>query len=108
MLVKTMTHVEISLLMEQAISAHRTGELDLAKSIYSEILAHNKKHYDAMHMLGILLFQKGQFINAHEQLSEALKINSQDPRIFYNLGLVQYELGFYQEASHFYLKSIIN
>jgi len=67
MLVKIMPELKISHLLDRAMSAHRAGELDFAKSLYLEILSIQSKHYDAMHMLGILLFQEGKFNQANEQ-----------------------------------------
>ena len=106
MLCKKKSALTISLTLEQAITAHKLGELNSAKSKYLEILDFQSQHYDALHMLGILHFQEGNYENANELLRTAHQINSKDPRLLYNLGLVQYELGFYEEAVRYYLHSI--
>ena len=106
MLVKTMPNLKIPNLLDRAMTAHREGELGFAKSLYSEILSTQSKHYDAMHMLGILLFQEGKFKQANELLKSAQEINAKDPRLLYNLGLVRYELEAYEEAVCYYLESL--
>jgi predicted O-linked N-acetylglucosamine transferase (SPINDLY family) len=106
MLVKKMPDLKISHLLDRAMSSHRVGELDFAKSLYSEILSIQSNHYDAMHMLGILLFQEGKFKQANELLKSAHEINAKDSRLLYNLGLVRYEVEAYEEAVCYYLKSV--
>jgi len=48
---------------EQGFVLHQQGHLDLAEFIYQRILIEDPKHFDALHFLGILNFQRKRFEN---------------------------------------------
>jgi tetratricopeptide (TPR) repeat protein len=48
---------------ESALTAHRSGQLDQAEQAYREIIATQPRHADALHLLGLLVEQRG---DAHE------------------------------------------
>jgi predicted O-linked N-acetylglucosamine transferase (SPINDLY family) len=106
MIIKKKIDLKIDLLLERALSAHRLGELNLAKSLYSDILSLQNRNYDALHMLGIIFSQEGDLEKAKEILISAQEINANDPRILYNLGFIHYELKIYEKAIFYYLKSL--
>ncbi len=45
----------------QALAAHRAGDLARAESLYRLVLASDAKQFDAMHMLGVVAGQRGDY-----------------------------------------------
>jgi len=58
-----------------AVRAHKAGELDRAEQLYREILASVPHHAEALHMLGVLLDQKGCSDQAVELIRKAIARN---------------------------------
>lgn len=50
---------DLDALLQQAVQAHQSGQLDLAAHRYESILKHAPGHPDARHNLGVLLVQRG-------------------------------------------------
>ena len=44
-----------------AVKLHQSGQLPAAKQIYEQILAAKPDHVDALHLLGVIASQSGQF-----------------------------------------------
>jgi tetratricopeptide (TPR) repeat protein len=84
--------------LQEAIALHKTGQLSQAETIYREILAHIPTHFDALQLMGHLRGQKGQYESAVEFFRQAIKINSKQPLLHYNLGLALQHLNRPEEA----------
>lgn len=59
-------------LLEQAVAAHRRGDLDIAAGKYDELLRIDAAHVDALHMLGMLHHQRGDAERALTLLDRAI------------------------------------
>lgn len=46
---------------DDALAFHRQGQLEQAECIYREILDIDPKHSDAIHLLGVIAYQVGQY-----------------------------------------------
>lgn len=79
--------------LQQALAAHQQGNLAAAESTYRKILGKAPKHFDALHLLGVLHAQQGQFAQAIELIQRALKTNSGHAGAYSNLGNAQLGLG---------------
>ena len=77
------------------IDLHQKGQLDEAEIIYQSILKTEPRHFDALHLLGVLATQRNQYEKAIEQITAAVAINAQNARAYYNLGFA------YQESKQF-------
>lgn len=75
--------------LQQALAAHQQGHLDAAESAYRKILGKAPRHFDALHLLGVLHAQKGQFAQAIELIQRALKANPGHAGAYSNLGNAQ-------------------
>ena len=49
---------------DAAVRLHRQGQLDQAELIYRHILDETPRHADALHLLGVVAHQRGQFPRA--------------------------------------------
>lgn len=88
--------------LEQALGLamrhHQAGQLAQAESIYRQILVKFPGNFPALHMLGVVRFQRGDLAMAKDMLQRAAVINSLTPEVHYNLGNVYAAQGHAKEA----------
>jgi tetratricopeptide (TPR) repeat protein len=72
----------------RARRAHETGELDLAERLYADILRRNPRHFDALHLLAMLNYQRGELDAAEQLLRAALRVDGARADAHADLGLV--------------------
>jgi len=46
-------------MIQQAVPLHQQGQLDEAKRLYNRILQNQQDHFDVLHLLGVLMHQRG-------------------------------------------------
>ena len=73
--------------LQQAIAHHRRGELIAAEALYREILAQAPEHFDALHLLGVVLYANGRHEDAVASITKALAVNPAHAAAHSNLGL---------------------
>ena len=74
--------------LQQALAAQQAGRLDDAIARYEAALAIAPDHFDALHMLGVSQFQRGNFDRALELVDRALRVRPGDPGARFNRRLV--------------------
>ena len=84
--------------LHEAISLHQLGHLVEAKRLYGEILKASSKHFDALHLSGLIEQQTGHFAQARHFFEKALRIKSDFAPLYSNHGLVLHSLGLFEEA----------
>jgi tetratricopeptide (TPR) repeat protein len=84
--------------LRRAIAAHGAGRFDEAEFCCRLILAANKKQFDALHLLGLIHFQRGRFEEAHRVISQAIKVNPRSAKARSNFALVLQQLGRPEDA----------
>jgi len=60
--------------MAEATTLHRAGRIGEAEKLYRRILSEEPRHADALHLLGVALFQSGRGAEAAEQIRRAIAI----------------------------------
>ncbi len=75
-------------LLPRALDAHRAGRLDEALRDYERALALAPDHFDVLHMLGVVHFQRGAFALARALVARALALRPDDAAARRNLRLV--------------------
>jgi len=90
--------LDVSKAIRQAIKLHRQHELGEAEKLYTEILATEPDHFEALHLLGVLRLSQGKPLEAFELISRALAIDGHSWRALYNCGRVLLSLDRYEEA----------
>jgi tetratricopeptide (TPR) repeat protein len=88
----------LSRLQRQAYHCFQQGELDRAERLCTGILAHRPDDFDALHLLGMLHFQRHRLVEALRFLAQALRVNSNSADALSNLGLALHATGRYDEA----------
>jgi tetratricopeptide (TPR) repeat protein len=78
-------HVTIAQAIDSALKLHEAGKLADAEAIYQQILAREPGNSDALHLLGVLMHQKGNTVEGIALVERALRV-SRDPTYLANLG----------------------
>ena len=85
-------------MLETALGHHRAGRLAEAEAIYREILTSDANHADALHLLGMIVHQRGQHETAVSMILKAIVINPNVAAFHSNLGTIFQAQGRLEEA----------
>ena len=85
-------------LLNVAIAHHQAGRLKEADAAYRQVLAAMPKHFDAMHLLGVVALQTGRLDDAHALISGAIALNPKFAAAQNNLGNVYLRQGRLDDA----------
>lgn len=88
-----MPRVDLNDLFNRGLAAHRAGHLDLAATLYREVLSHSKKQFAPLHLLGVIEGQRGNLAEGIRQISKALRLEPRSAEAHLNLGRLQGEAG---------------
>lgn len=91
--------------LQQAIAYHQSGRLQEAESLYRQILESNPQHHDALHLLGLIVHQAGDFNTAIGLIRQAISIFP-SAQMYSNLGVIFQSMGKFSEAEDCYRQSI--
>jgi tetratricopeptide (TPR) repeat protein len=89
----------IAAMMMTAIGHHQAGRLREAEGLYRQILAHDGRHADSLHLLGVICGQTGRLDNAVDLLAQAVAVNDRMPAYHASLGLAMEGLGRLDDAA---------
>ncbi|TFW23851.1 methyltransferase domain-containing protein [Duganella callida] len=85
-------------LFAAGLNFHRQGQLDQAMQAYEQVLKLTPRHFDALHHIGILAFQKKNYPLSVDFLRLALSVNANVASAHANLGNTLKEMGQLEEA----------
>ena len=89
-----------SALFQAALANHQAGRLEEAKAGYREVLKLNPKSPDALHYLGVVFLQSGNFKAAVDQIERSLERTPRQPIALSNLATALVKLGLHRKAVH--------
>ncbi len=98
--------VKAQVQLQKAVVLHQQGRLKEASQIYEELLQVDPKHFDALHLLGVIAYQTKNHEIAVDLIGKAISINSNNPAAYSNQGAALKELGQLQAAVASYDKAI--
>jgi predicted TPR repeat methyltransferase len=98
--------VSITALLQKALDAHTSGQLDRAESHYRQILARTTDNATALHFLGVLMHQKGASNEGVELIQKALAQMPDEAAWHNDLGNIFAQLGRDDEAVAVYVASL--
>jgi tetratricopeptide (TPR) repeat protein len=90
----------------QAVSLHRQGRVPAAETLYQAVLAQNPDHAGALHQLGILRLQQGDFHDASRLIGRALDRDPECAEARVNFGLALHALNRPADAIEHFEKAI--
>jgi len=85
--------------MEDALSQHQAGQLELAETGYRQILAEVPDHSDALYLLGTVLLQQQKFSESIECLESVLAVTAGTADTHNNIGVAYKAIGDWQQAA---------
>ncbi len=95
-----------SLRIDYAVQLHLNGKLGEAESIYRRILLDQPENPDAMHLLGVIAYQKKRYDEAENLIRRAIAYRKRVPDYRNNLGNVYLVQGRLGEAETCYRKAL--
>jgi protein O-GlcNAc transferase len=72
--------------INEAVNLHRSGRLDEAEKIYRRILNGQPENPDALHLLGVIAYQRENYEEAEDLIFRAIARNKRAPELRNNLG----------------------
>ena len=93
-------------MLNQAVALHQAGRYDEADAAYRKLLKGQPRHFDALRLLGQLVLARGDWGQAAQILSEALKLNAEFAPAWNHFGLALHELGQFDQALSAYDRAI--
>jgi len=98
--------ISVTELLQKGLALHQKGQLAQAKLVYEAILAQQSKHFDSLHLLGLVYFQTGNSVMAEELIAKALQIAPKNPAALSNHGSALMKLNRLDDALASYDKAI--
>lgn len=96
----------IASLFAQGLQFHGEGELDRAMATYEQVLTLAPRHFDALHHVGIVAFQVGNYDMAAGFFRSALAVLPDDATAHANLGNALREMRHPEEALRSYDRAL--
>ncbi len=88
-------------LFQQGLALHQRGDVAGAGALYARVLAAEPKHFDALHMAGVVASQNGEYARALELFGTAIPLAAQNSgrgAAYNNRAIAFTALGRYAEA----------
>ena len=80
-----MINLQINILMNKAIQSFQDGDFDETQVILMQVLKSQSRNFEALHILGVVKGIKNQHQEALEYFKKALKIDSNNSFLHYNI-----------------------
>jgi len=94
------------MILEEILQRHRDGDIAAAERDYRDYLVDHADDVDALHLLGVLLHQRGDSAAAMELLRRAVQIAPEVARLHLSLGGVLMQLGQDEAARGAFLRAL--
>ncbi len=91
---------------DQAVAHHRGGRLLQAEQLYRQILDEFPFHADALHLLGLVAYQRSDYDRARDLIGQAIRQEGKKALFHYNMGLACEKAGQLDDAAQAYLKAL--
>src|SRR5580704_16344465 len=90
--------LDTALSVQQALALHQQGRLKEAEAIYDSVLASDPRHFDALHLCGVLRHQQGRSAEALRLVADALRARPGSADVLSNYGVILDALKRHDEA----------
>jgi protein O-GlcNAc transferase len=92
--------------IDEGVRLHLEGKLDEAEAIYRRILVGQPQNSEALHLLGVIAYQRKQYEEAEDLISRAIVCNKRIPDYRNNLGNVYLAQKLLDKAEECYRKAL--
>jgi predicted O-linked N-acetylglucosamine transferase (SPINDLY family) len=86
-------------LIDLALEHHRAGRLREARDLADQLVREQPKHFDALHLLGVIAYQEGDDAQALEFLGRAAALGARHAELHLHMGMVFLRQGKFDEAA---------
>jgi protein O-GlcNAc transferase len=93
-------------LFDAALDHHQAGRRREAEALYRQVLAIQPRDAEALHLLGVLAYDAGQFDAALDLIGKAIAIDANKPSYHCNLGNARRALGQSDAAATSYRRAL--
>ena len=90
----------------KGLALHQSGHLSQAQALYEQLLRIQPRHFDALHLLGVIAYQAKQLNRSVELIGRAIAINPNVAAAYSNRGLALKDLGQLEAALASFDKAI--
>ncbi len=97
---------EASRIAERAQEAQKAGDTDRAIELYRQSVGMSGNLPASWNNLGVLLMERGQYVDAVEAFKRAADRSPSDPRPMHNIGVAYSRAGWEQKAMEHYLLAL--
>lgn len=97
---------KIDIDFQRGLELHRKNQIPAAEKIYRENIKKNPRHFDSIHMLGVVCRQKKHYEEALKLLGQAVSINKNNSIAYSNLGNALNDTQRFEEAAAAFTKAI--
>lgn len=88
--------------LERALALQKAGHFKVAQALYEQILRSQPRHFDALHLSGMVALELDDPQRAVDLISRAIAINARHAPAHHNLAIALAELGLFEAAVHAY------
>jgi protein O-GlcNAc transferase len=88
-----MSRISTKAALDAAIRTFQSGQLPQAKLAFEQVLRLDPKEPDALHSLGLILFQLGEQEKGVQLVTQSTKVRPRHPETHYNLGIMHQRRG---------------
>ena len=92
--------------IQSGLQRHHAGDLQEAEKIYTTVLQTDPNNSDALHLLGVVSFQRRDYSRAETYYRRAVQLNPQYFQAINNLGLLLTRMGRVREAIDCFERSL--
>jgi Flp pilus assembly protein TadD/ADP-heptose:LPS heptosyltransferase len=98
--------MNINKIVQSAFALHKAGHLEQAEALCKKILKKQAKNFDALHMLGVIHYQRKWYESSTEYLQQAVDLCPNNAEAYSNLGNTLFSRGDRDEALRCYKKAL--
>ena len=105
-LADALSRAEIGAKLREALAQHVRGQLAQALALYEQILRADPRHFDALHLSGVIAAMSRNPAKAMELISQAIAIDPNNAAAYNNRGRAAAELGQWEAALEDYERAV--
>ncbi|HEY5291310.1 MAG TPA: glycosyltransferase 61 family protein [Burkholderiales bacterium] len=92
--------------LERALRLHRENRLDEAETLYREVLQQSPGHQTALHLSGLVAYERGRYREAVSLIEQALAGGAKTAAIYNNCGAAYRALGEFETAARHFAQAL--
>ncbi len=93
--------------LEEGLRQHQAGHIESAEALYRRVLRVEPRQPDALHLLGMAAFARGDADRACDLVCQAIQAKPNEAVFYANLGIVYESLRRWQDAESAYRQAVV-